>query len=50
MNIGILDEYREKQLTGVNRVVTGSLTELIKHSDEALYEIKHSTKNGIKFY
>jgi diguanylate cyclase (GGDEF)-like protein len=26
------------------------LTELIKHADEALYEIKHSTKNGIKFF
>ena len=30
MNIGILDEFREKQMTGINRVVAGTMTELLK--------------------
>ncbi len=30
MNIGIIDEFREKHITGINRVVCGTMSELLK--------------------
>lgn len=33
MHIGIIDEFREKQMTGINRVVCGTLEELIKRTE-----------------
>ncbi len=33
MNIGIIDEFREKYITGINRVVCGTLTELQRQSN-----------------
>lgn len=43
MNIGILDEYREKNLTGVNRVVAGTLEELLKIDKENTYKFLGKT-------